>query len=252
MNSALYRGWVRHERYSPPQHDFTYQLFMLYLDLDELETVFAKRWFWSIDRFNLANFKRRDHLGDPSISLKQAVIDLVKSETGHEITGPIRLLTHLRYWGYCFNPISIYYGFDAEDKNIEFIVAEVNNTPWGERHCYIFTPTQNIGTTQYQHYRSSKQMHVSPLLPMDFIYDWRFGTPIEKLAVQIKLLKQEKLCFNAILDLQRHEITSKNLATTLIKHPFMTSKVILMIYWQALRTWLKGARFYSHPSNEGK
>jgi DUF1365 family protein len=109
MHSALYIGQVKHRRQAPRVHEFRYPLFMAYLDLAELEQVFARRWFWSIDRANLASFRRSDHLGDPALPLADAVRELVAERTGVRPRGPIRLLTHLRYFGYCFNPVSFYY-----------------------------------------------------------------------------------------------------------------------------------------------
>ena len=110
---------------------------MMYLDLNELPTLFRSRWFWSNERFNVATFRRRDHFGDPAVSLDETVRTLVESRTGRRPTGPIRLLTHLRYFGYCFNPLSIFFCFAPDGQSLDTVVAEVSNTPWGERHCYV-------------------------------------------------------------------------------------------------------------------
>ncbi|MEZ5451088.1 MAG: DUF1365 family protein, partial [Thiolinea sp.] len=130
MHSRLYVGRVNHRRYTPRPHAFSYRLFMLYLDLDELPTLFKPYWLWSVDRPNLARFRRRDHLGDPQQPLSEAVRERIEQETGRRPAGPIRLLTHFSYFGYRFNPVSFYYCFDAADQQLEYIVAEVNNTPW--------------------------------------------------------------------------------------------------------------------------
>jgi DUF1365 family protein len=248
MHSAIYSGEVRHKRFIPIKSVFSYQLFMMYLDLDELPTLFNPYWLWSVNKPNLASFQRKHHLGPTTLPLKQAVINLVQQQTGHLITGPIRLLTQLQYWGYCFNPISIYYAFDKNDQHVEVIIAEVNNTPWGERHCYVLTPEQKLGGTQLLHYQLQKKLHVSPLLPMDFIYECHFSVPGKKLSLNMKNIKNDQLFFNATLSLQRQEISTHNLARTLLKHPFMTGKVITAIYWQALKLWLKGAKLYTHPN----
>ena len=126
MNSRLYVGQVRHRRHTPVSHAFQYGMFMLYLDLDELPTVFSKRWFWSISRPALARFRREDHLGETSVGLADEVRRLVKEQANISLTGPIRLLTNLRYFGYGFNPVSFYYCFNAADDKLEAIVAEVN------------------------------------------------------------------------------------------------------------------------------
>ena len=113
MHSCIYEGQVRHRRYSPKPHKFNYRLFYVYLDLDELEYVFKKRWLWSANKPSVAWLKRSDYLGDQDIPLKQAVLDKVEYETGIRPAGPVRLLTHLRYLGYVFNPVSFYYCFDS-------------------------------------------------------------------------------------------------------------------------------------------
>ena len=115
---------------------------MMYLDLDELPTLFRDRWFWSFERSNVATFRRRDHFGDPAVSLDETVRALVETRTGRRPTGPIRLLTHLCYFGYCFNPLSVFFCFGPDGQSLDAVVAEVSNTPWGERHCYVL-PVQD-------------------------------------------------------------------------------------------------------------
>ena len=137
MHSCLYEGTVRHRRLTPVAHQFRHALFMMYLDLDELPTLFRSRWLWSNERSNVAVFRRSDHFGDPTISLDETVRTLVESHTGRRPTGPIRLLTHLRYFGYCFNPLSVFFCFGPDGQSLDAVVAEVSNTPWGERHCYV-------------------------------------------------------------------------------------------------------------------
>jgi uncharacterized protein len=241
-SSAIYSGRVWHQRFKPIKHRFFYRIFMILLDLDELETIFDPFWFWSSKKKNIACFCRNDHLGDPSIPLKQSVCNLVKERIAYDIKGPIRLLTHLRYWGYCFNPVSFYYCYDPSGQNVEVIVAEINNTPWGEQYCYVFKVNADN-----QHFNFTKQFHISPLMPMDMSYEWQLTRPQEKLTLSMKNFKNQEHWFSANLLLKRQAINHKNLTKVLITHPFMTLKVILAIYWQALLTWLKGANFYSHP-----
>lgn len=247
LNSAIYMGVVKHQRFLPMKHCFSYKIFMLLLDLDELPELFDKYWLWSARKPNVAYFRRRDHLGDPSTNLRDAVVKLVTENSGYRPQGKIFLLTHLRYWGYCFNPVSFYYCFDKHNEDLEAIVAEVHNTPWNEQHCYVLTKEQNFGTKERHHYKFNKQFHVSPLMPMDMQYDWRFTVPREKIFVHMKNFMQEQEHFNATLHLQRRIVNSQSLSKVLINYPFMTLKIITNIYWQALRTKLKGAVFYSHP-----
>jgi DUF1365 family protein len=259
MHSAIYRGSLRHRRLLPRPHDFRYPLFLMYLDLAELDTVFRGRWLWSTVRAAVARFDRRDHLGDPARPLDAAVRDLVQERTGRRPGGPIRLLTHLRYFGHCFNPVSFYYCFDAADSRVETIVAEVNNTPWGERHCYVLegaaVPGAPAGVDEPAGLRAltPKAMHVSPFMPMALNYAWRFSSPDARLVVHMQLLEDgevagaQRKVFDATLDLRRLPVTGLNLAGVLLRHPLMTLQVIVAIHWQALRLWFKRVPVHTHP-----
>ncbi|WP_455212861.1 DUF1365 domain-containing protein [Kaarinaea lacus] len=251
MNSYIYAGQVRHRRFRPKSHCFQYRLFMMLLDLAELDTVFKNRWFWSSRGFNLAWFRRKDHMGDPNKPLADEVRRLVYEQTGSKSQGPIRLLTHLRYFGYCFNPVSFYYCYDVDDTRVETIVAEVNNTPWREQHCYVLTDAMNQGHDRHKRYNFDKNFHVSPFMEFALQYDWRFSAPDKHLNVHMQNLKysekQQHKIFDATLVLNQQPVTGLNLAKVLIKYPFMTLKVTAGIYYQALKLWLKGVTFYEHP-----
>ncbi|MGB5623869.1 MAG: DUF1365 domain-containing protein [Gammaproteobacteria bacterium] len=249
-NSCIYEGRVRHRRFTPVEHAFDYRLFMMYVDLDEAPRLFRRRWLWSVSRRALAWLKREDHLGDPQQPLADAVRDLVAERTGRRPTGPIRLLTHLRYFGYCFNPVSFYYCFDAADEQVETIVAEVNNTPWGEQHCYVLDDGVNVGDAGMRRFDLRKEMHVSPFMPMDIDYDWRFSDPLDALSVHMQNLQGSDKLFDATLALTRTEISRASLARVLLSYPLMTARVFLAIHWQALRLWLKRVPFLTHPAKE--
>jgi DUF1365 family protein len=226
---------VRHRRYAPRAHAFRYPLFMAYLDLAELGEVFRGRWLWSADRAALARFAREDHLGDPRVPLDEAVRDLVASRAARRPEGPIRLLTHLRYLGYVFNPVSFYYCFDAAGERVETIVAEVNNTPWGERCCYVL---DGLGA------ETEKAMHVSPFMPMDLRYAWRFTAPAAHLGVHMRLTREDDTVFDATLALRQEPITNR----VLLRFPLMTAQVITAIHWEALKLWWKRIPFHTHPA----
>lgn len=247
MNSAIYTGLVRHRRYSPVPHSFSYRLFMMYLDLKELPYVFAGRWLWSVGRPNIASFKRADHVGDPALPLDQSIRRLVESRTGRRPAGPIRLLTHLRYFGYVFNPVSFYFCYDPAGRQVETIVAEITNTPWGERHCYVLGPEGNQASGSRKRYRLDKVFHVSPFMDMDVAYDWRFTEPASQLAIHMENLREGRPFFDATMRLKRRELSGPALAHVLTQYPFMTAKVIAAIHWHALKLWMKGLPFHAHP-----
>ena len=252
MNSCIYEGKIRHRRFTPVLNAFQYRLFMMYLDFDELSTLFRDRWLWSYEGVNVAYFRRRDHLGDPRVPFDRAVRDLIAERLGGRPEGPIRLLTHLRYFGICFNPVSFYYCYDRNGRNVEAIVAEVHNTPWLEEHCYVFGEAMNVHPSPaWKQYQFDKDFHVSPFMEMDIQYDWRFQVPDKMLHVHMNLTTGTSKRFDATLELKRTPITGRSLTRVLLTYPIMTGKVTAMIYWQAFRLKLKGAPVYTHPKKLG-
>ena len=245
MHSRIYKGWIRHRRLAPRRHRFRYRMFMLYIDLSELPSLFDGTPFWSARRPALAWFKRSDYLGRQNEPLDQSVRDLVALRTGARPLGPIRLLTHLRYFGYCMNPVSFYYCFNAAGDALETIVAEITNTPWGERHQYVL-PVADPAAALSQ-FRFDKAFHVSPFMPMDMQYRWNFSAPAERLLVHMQNFMRGEFVFDATLALRGEPITRAALLRALLSFPLMTAKVIGAIHWQALKLWLKRTPLHSHP-----
>ncbi len=245
MRSAIYSGWVSHRRLSPEGHGFRYRVFMPLFDLDELPQLLPRLPGWSAGRWSPARFRREDFLGDPALPLKQAVLDLVEAETGERPEGPVLMLANLRYFGFLINPISCYYCLDWAGQ-VQCVVAEVTNTPWGERHAYVVRGADAAGWLEA---RFDKSMHVSPFMPMDMRYHWRSNTPDATVRLSLANYRGEERCFEASLQLRRRGSSPATFARYLALYPFMTLRVAGAIYWQALRLWIKGIPFIPHPDS---
>lgn len=246
--SAVYEGWVRHRRYSPHPHAFRYRMAMLYIDLAEVDALFSRRWLWSVNKANLAQFRRADFLGDARIPLDEAVRMRVEQHNGRRPGGPIRMLSHLRYAGVGFNPVTFYYCFASDGKTLETVVAEITNTPWKERFAYVLDVVEADVHGSAFGWRFAKLFHVSPFMPMDRRYDWRFTVPGDDLRVHMEVLSDEGRNFDATLVLHRHALTGANLARVLWRFPLMTMKVIAAIHYQAARLFFRRNPVHDHPN----
>ena len=240
--SALYLGRVSHARSAPKRHAFSYAMSMLYLDLDELQAMPSSAWF-GIEVARPLSFRRSDYLGDPQRPLKECVADEVQRALGFRPSGPMRLLTQVRAFGYTFNPVSFYYCFAANGEDLRAVVAEITNTPWGERHRYVLAAESTGAHGQFE-----KAFHVSPFFPMQQQYAWTFSAPGERLQVSMTNLEQGRSVFHAQLALERAPLTSPQLARAALRLLPMGWGVHAAIYFQALRLWCKGTPFFSHPA----
>lgn len=256
MQSCIYHGWVRHRRFRPAANCFRYSLFQVYLDLSELDVVFARSWLFSTRRTAPARFRREDHLGDPHRPLDECVRDEVQRQTGTRPDGPIRLLTNLRFWGYVINPVSYYYCFNSADTAVRFVLAEVHNTPWGERHCYVLPSPVDEHSGKSLPLANRKDFHVSPFMRMNMHYHWRITSPAERLSIHIENHEDTdsespaEPLFDVTMHMVRREITPASLRAVLLRHPFVTAKVATGIYWQAFRLWWKKVPFVPHPRHQ--
>jgi DUF1365 family protein len=177
MHSCIYEGRVWHHRMTPVDHRFKYRLYMAYLDLDDLPQLTGPRGLISKRRLATASFRRADHLHGTSGDLQTDLRQLILERAGVTVQGPIRLLTQLRYFGYFFSPLNLYYCFDSAGEAVQAIVAEVNNTPWREQHCYVLWEGNQTPGKAHLRYVHRKEFHVSPFMEMDYDYRWRLSVP---------------------------------------------------------------------------
>lgn len=253
MHSAIYHGTLRHRRFLPKQHDFSYTSSLFYIDLDELPELFTNVKGWSLNKRNLGAFHRKDYLGDPDTPLKESVRAEVTRILGYCPMGAVRMLTNLRILGFCFNPVTFYYVFAVDADKPSLILAQVNNTPWNQRHCYVVLCDQETGKAKNDF---DKAFHVSPFNPLDMHYHWVSTNPDQHLVVHMENHRQDSLStlvqchMDATLTLMRHPWTAKGLQQILWRQPWLAIKVPAAIYWQAFRLILKGVPFYPHKKND--
>jgi DUF1365 family protein len=248
--SAVYEGTLLHRRERPRPHAFRYGLGMLYLDLDELPDVLERHPLWSARQPAPGWFRRADYLGRGTSPLAEAVRREVHRRAGEWPEGPIRLLTHPRYWGWCFNPVSLYYVFAPDGGTLRWVVAEVTNTPWHERHAYVLGPAEGVDWEAGWRPSCRKAFHVSPFMDMDMEYRWLLQPPGADLRVEIENHDREGRLFRATLALARRPLDRRHLGRLLSRYPWLTLKVVGGIHWQALRLWRKGMRYHPHPGNQ--
>ena len=241
--SCLYEGTIRHRRLEP-RREFRHRLALAYLDLDELPRLLGGRLVSS--RPGLWRFRRRDYLGDPAVPLAEAVRAVVHERTGRRPQGPIRLLTQLRSFGVCFNPVSFYYCLDEEGAQVQAVVAEVTNTPWAERHAYVVEGEGGVLRAQF-----SKALHVSPFMGMDHRYVARLTPPGETLSVHIESARNRTTVFDATLALTRRPLTRATTAWMTARYPAACLRVLGLIYGHALGLAVAGATVHRHPDAAG-
>ena len=235
IDSGLFVGTLRHRRFAPVAHAFTYPLFMALLDVDLIPELMNRSWLTSHNRWNWASFDDRDHLGDPDLPLRERLI-VDAARDGVELpAGRIFLLTHLRYLGYCFNPVSFFYCFDRAGQ-LRVVLAEVNNT-FGGTHNYWLRPDPASRTFRAA---AAKAMDVSPFMPIDLEYTFAFTPPTDRLVAHMETSRAGSVGFDATLSLERRPWNAAEIRRVLVRHPAMTAKVMAEIHWEAFKLWWKG------------
>jgi uncharacterized protein len=249
IEPALYVGRLRHRRFRPRPHAFTYNLFMALVDVDHVNDQMRRSRLTSVNRFNWATFDDRDHLGDPARPLRNRVADDAVAAGLTLPDGPLYLLTHLRYLGYNFNPISFYYCCNRLGE-VEMVMGEVHST-FGEICTYWLTDVDSMKPPRTFRRRLAKTMHVSPFMPMSLDYEFIVTTPGQSLVAHMNTVDRAEGTpapnFDATLTLERREWTASAVMGQLVRVPVMTAKVIGAIHWEALRLRAKGLRVYPHP-----
>ncbi|MEQ1884765.1 MAG: DUF1365 domain-containing protein [Bryobacteraceae bacterium] len=249
--SAIYTGMLRHRRFMPRAHEFRYKLFMAFLDIDRIPELMDATPWTNYNGFHWASFHERDHFGDPSESLRERVTNDARKQGIALPDGPIFLLTHLRYLGYCFNPISFFYCYTRAGE-LDTILAEVNST-FGESRNYWLSPRNQEASVNALRYRCAKTMHVSPFMDMNLDYEFVLTEPDEKLMAHMNTAEKgpsaetARPVLDATLTLDREPWNAYNVGRALARHPWMTAKVIAAIHWEALRLYFKQVPVFTHP-----
>ena len=255
MHSCLYEGRVHHLRSEPTEHSFRYRIAMAYLDLAETTSLVESQRVLSAGRFAPASFLAKDHESSfaehdqpfTNRSLDSAVRDFAAGISGKRPTGPIRLLTQLRYFGHFFSPLNLFYCFTPEGTDVECVVAEVSNTPWNERHLYLLDSSNRLAGEHGLRFRHPKSFHVSPFMGMNATYDWQLSSPGEELSVGISSSREGDRFFHASMSMRRIELSRSGVRRLCIRYPLMNLRIMAAIYWQALLLWKKKCPFFPHP-----
>lgn len=246
LKSQIFSGFVKHRRYQTRHHSFSYRLFMMFTHVDEIDLICSKSPFWSHNKKNIASFHDKDYLPHYSGSMRDRV-NQVLHEKGYSAppSYDIFILTNWRYFGFLINPITCFYCYD-NNQNLQYLILEVTNTPWKDRINYVLPCDPKA---KFQRLKFAKEMHVSPFYEMNMNYHLNAYAAENQISLHLSNLQNSNKVFEATLNLKPQVASKQNLFKVLAKYPFMTLKVALGIYWQALKLWVKGVRYVNPPEN---
>ncbi len=247
MDNAVYEGVVEHRRHVERPHAFKYSLYMLWLRVSEVDDPKASWPLISRAAFAPVSVCQGDYLAHRSeASLKDRLAAEIKEKTQGDWDGEAFMLANPRHFGFVMNPLALYYCFNKQ-QNLVYIVGEITNTPWGERHCYVFDMMASQDS-KIAKFSFKKTFHVSPFLPMEMDYTWNLSQPGKMLTVNIWNRVESRVDFEAHLMLARRSLSGFEILRQMVLRPLMTFKVWLGIYVNAgILYAIKRVRFYDHP-----
>lgn len=245
IQEGVYSGRVWHQRYIPIAHRFQYKILMVAIDLEKIEQSCSPNSMIKNNSFGLMSLRNRDHFPQSANSLIANIRTLLPAHIASQ-QYRVLLLSQMAHFGFAFNPISFFVVTSLDGKLLGMIL-EVHNTPWGERHYYpIFDLAEHDGAL---HSRFRKALHVSPFMPMEFDYGFSLRKNNNTVTVIMDNLQGDTKHFTAGLSLEYQPLKPRTLLQKFIRHPFSPHKTVTAIYWQALKLWIKGVPFCSHPKS---
>ena len=245
-SSCLYFGRVMHARLRPFSHRFAYRVFSLFVDLDELPDLSSKLMLFSHNRWNLFSLFDRDFGPRDGRPLKDWIEEKLAAGGIELPDGRVRLLCFPRLFGYVFNPLSVWFCYDAEERLVA-VLYDVSNT-FSEAHGYLFKVAQDREPGQAIEQQCSKKFYVSPFMDMEATYRFRLVEPDARLALRIDQETADGRGFVATHKARQVPLSDLSLLRACFAYPLMTLKVIGGIHWEALHLWRKGARLRPRPA----